>query len=71
MISAGEVKKSLVVSLWFVFLTFPIMVMRVDPVESTVHCGVGINVVYVIDRQLFALHHIQIPALTEKRDSNQ
>ncbi len=31
-----EVKKSLLVSLWFMFLTFPVMVIRVNPIEKTV-----------------------------------
>lgn len=32
----GELKKSLLVSCWFIFLTFPIMVIRVNPFEETV-----------------------------------
>ncbi|MBI4681585.1 MAG: branched-chain amino acid ABC transporter permease [Nitrospirae bacterium] len=32
----SEIKKSLLVSLWFMFLTFPIMVIRVNPVEKLV-----------------------------------
>jgi branched-chain amino acid transport system permease protein len=51
-ISAGELKKSLVVSLWFAFLTFPIMVVRVDPVESTVLWRWH-NMVYVIVGSFF------------------
>jgi len=31
-----EIKKGLLTSLWFVFLTFPIMVIKVDPIERTV-----------------------------------
>jgi branched-chain amino acid transport system permease protein len=31
-----ELKRSLLVSLWFVFLTFPIMVIKVDPIERVV-----------------------------------
>jgi branched-chain amino acid transport system permease protein len=31
-----EIKKSLLVSIWFMFLTFPIMVIRVNPIENIV-----------------------------------
>ncbi|MCP3866599.1 MAG: branched-chain amino acid ABC transporter permease [Gammaproteobacteria bacterium] len=31
-----ELKKSLLVSLWFAFLTFPLLVIKVDPIERTV-----------------------------------
>jgi len=36
MISRTEIKKSFFVSLWFMFLTFPIMVIRVNPIEKLV-----------------------------------
>ncbi|MET0106368.1 MAG: hypothetical protein ABW072_14680 [Sedimenticola sp.] len=36
MISLEEVKRSLKVSIWFAFLTFPIMVIKADPIEKTV-----------------------------------
>ncbi|MEJ1296385.1 MAG: branched-chain amino acid ABC transporter permease [Candidatus Sedimenticola sp. (ex Thyasira tokunagai)] len=36
MTSFSELKKSLIVSLWFSFLTFPIMVIKADPIEKTV-----------------------------------
>ncbi len=36
MISLKELKKGLLTSLWFVFLTFPIMVIKVDPFERTI-----------------------------------
>ena len=36
MISLAEIKKSLLVSLWFMFLTFPIMVIRVNTVENVI-----------------------------------
>jgi branched-chain amino acid transport system permease protein len=35
-LSFSEVKKSLLVSAWFMFLTFPIMVIRVNPIEKAV-----------------------------------
>ncbi|MBW2167099.1 MAG: branched-chain amino acid ABC transporter permease, partial [Deltaproteobacteria bacterium] len=36
MIKAQEIKKSFLVSIWFIFLTFPIMVIRVNPIEKVV-----------------------------------
>ncbi len=36
MVSFEEIKRSFLVSLWFVFLTFPIMVIRVNTIEKTV-----------------------------------
>ena len=36
MFSIEELKKSLLVSAWFAFLTFPLLVIRVDPIERTV-----------------------------------
>lgn len=36
MISLKESKRSLGVSLWFMFLTFPIMVIKVNPLEKTI-----------------------------------
>ncbi len=36
MIKASEIKKSLFVSLLFMFLTFPVMVIRVNPIENIV-----------------------------------
>lgn len=36
MISLEELKKSLQVSVWFAFLTFPILVIKADPIERTV-----------------------------------
>lgn len=32
----GEIKKSVLVSLWFMFLTFPIMVIKVNTIEDTI-----------------------------------
>lgn len=32
----SEIKKSLLVAIWFMFLTFPIMVIRVNPIEKAV-----------------------------------
>lgn len=36
MTAKGEIKKSILASLWFMFLTFPIMVIRVNTVENIV-----------------------------------
>lgn len=36
MMNLSELKKSLLVSLWFMFLTFPIMVIKVNTVEGTI-----------------------------------
>jgi len=36
MIKAQEIKKSFLVSIWFMFLTFPIMVIRVNPIEEVI-----------------------------------
>jgi branched-chain amino acid transport system permease protein len=37
MFNFQEIKRSFLISLWFVFLTFPIMVIRVNSIEKTVH----------------------------------
>lgn len=37
MFSFNELKKGFLISLWFVFLTFPIMVIKVDPLERIIH----------------------------------
>jgi branched-chain amino acid transport system permease protein len=36
MVKLSEIKKSFLVSLWFMFLTFPIMVIRVNPIEKLI-----------------------------------
>ncbi|SDP04927.1 high-affinity branched-chain amino acid ABC transporter permease LivM [Desulforhopalus singaporensis] len=36
MFTLKEIKKTVLISLWFVFLTFPLMVIKVDPIEKTV-----------------------------------
>jgi len=36
MFPVKELKRSFLISLWFAFLTFPIMVIKVDPIERTV-----------------------------------
>ena len=50
MITLQEIKKSFLVSLWFMFLTFPIMVIKVNTIEQTIDwrwwrmAGVGLAV---------------------------
>ena len=48
---ANELKKSLLASLWFMFLTFPIMVIRVNTVENIIEWRWA-NLFYHGDRQL-------------------
>jgi branched-chain amino acid transport system permease protein len=36
MLNFSEIRRSLLVSIWFMFLTFPIMVIRVNPIEGIV-----------------------------------
>jgi branched-chain amino acid transport system permease protein len=36
MLSIGEIKKALLTSIWFMFLTFPIMVIRVNTIYKTI-----------------------------------
>ncbi|MGC9325419.1 MAG: high-affinity branched-chain amino acid ABC transporter permease LivM [Desulfomonilia bacterium] len=43
---AREVGKSLLVSVWFMFLTFPIMVIKINPLERTINWR-WMNLVYV------------------------
>ena len=46
MFTIKEIKRSFFISLWFVFLTFPIMVIRVNSIEKTVHWRWE-NIIYV------------------------
>lgn len=56
MFSLKEIKKTLLISLWFVFLTFPIMVIKVDSIEKTIQwrwenalfVGIGVFIVRMI-----------------------
>lgn len=36
MVALNQIKKGVLTSLWFVFLTFPIVVIKVDPIERTI-----------------------------------
>lgn len=61
MIKLSEIKKSFLVSLWFMFLTFPIMVIRVNPIEKIVEwrwknlffVGIGSFLLSFVWRYLF------------------
>lgn len=46
MFNIQEIKRSFLVSIWFVFLTFPIMVIQVNSIEKTVEWR-WINVLYI------------------------
>lgn len=60
MFSLKELKKGVLTSLWFVFLTFPIIVIKADPIERTIawrwqnslYMGVGVFCVYFLMRFL-------------------
>jgi len=47
MFTFQELKRSALISLWFVFLTFPIMVVKVNSIEKTVQWR-WMNIVYVL-----------------------
>jgi branched-chain amino acid transport system permease protein len=47
MFTFQELKRSVLISLWFVFLTFPIMVVKVNSIEKTVQWR-WMNIVYVL-----------------------
>ena len=56
MFSFKKIRAGALISLWFVFLTFPIMVIKVDPLERIIHwrwnnavlVGIGTFVIYLI-----------------------
>src|SRR5210317_2548941 len=56
MFSIKEIKKTALISLWFIFLTFPIMVIKVDPIErivqwrwkNAIYVGIGIFCIRVL-----------------------
>jgi branched-chain amino acid transport system permease protein len=61
MIKLSEIKKSFLVSLWFMFLTFPIIVIRVNPIEKIIEwrwknlffVGIGSFLLSFVWRYLF------------------
>jgi branched-chain amino acid transport system permease protein len=56
MFSFNDIKKGALISLWFIFLTFPLMVIKVDPIEriiqwrwsNAIMVGVGTFAVYLL-----------------------
>ncbi len=56
MLSLNDIKKGGLISLWFIFLTFPIMVVKVDPLERIIRMrwqnalmvGVGTFLIYLL-----------------------
>ena len=56
MLSLNDIKKGGLISLWFIFLTFPIMVVKVDPLERIIRMrwqnalmvGVGTFFIYLL-----------------------
>jgi len=76
MLLVKEFKKALGVSLWFVFLTFPIMVIKVDPIEriirwrweNAVYIAIVSFLAYLVMR-FFQLRKLRIT--TKKKDSKK
>ncbi len=58
MITLHDIKKAFLVSLWFVFLTFPLMVIKINPYERIVswrwtnmlYVAAGSFVLYLLSR---------------------
>ncbi|HER62998.1 MAG TPA: branched-chain amino acid ABC transporter permease, partial [Desulfobacteraceae bacterium] len=58
MLTLRDIRSALLVSLWFVFLTFPLMVIKVDPIERLItwrwhnmlFVGAGSFVLYLVSR---------------------
>lgn len=62
MITFQDIQKAFLVALWFVFLTFPIMVIKVNPIERVVswrwanmlYIAVGSFILYLLSRAFLA-----------------
>ena len=71
MISMEELKRSFKASVWFMFLTFPILVIKVNPIEKTViwrwenmaFVGVGVFMLSILIRA-FYIHRERLRSLT-------
>jgi branched-chain amino acid transport system permease protein len=79
MFSFKEIKKTALISLWFVFLTFPIMVIKVDPIERIVrwrwenalYIGVGIFCLRFFIEFLKNRNNIRLAGKTEDEKEAQ
>ncbi|WP_136799263.1 ABC transporter permease subunit [Desulfosediminicola ganghwensis] len=77
MFSLNELKKGALISLWFVFLTFPIMVIKVDPIERIVQwrwtnalmVGIGTFIVYCIIQ--FAKYRKSLKSTEESEEDSK
>ncbi len=69
-----EIKKSLIMSLWFMILTFPIMVIKVNTIENTVFwrwgsligMGIGSFIMSTLWRYLLERKNMQSPLSSKK-----
>ncbi len=69
-----ELKKGVLISLWFVFLTFPVMVIKVDPIARTVtwrwmnalYMAVGTFIIYTLVQFFIKRRGRSKPASTQK-----
>ncbi len=77
MITFEEIKKSFLISLWFMFLTFPIMVIRVNTVENVVEwrwhnmavVGLGSFLLSFVWRYLFKLKERGLKSSIENKET--
>jgi branched-chain amino acid transport system permease protein len=78
MFSLKEIRKTALISLWFVFLTFPIMVIKVDPIErivrwrwdNAIYVGLGIFFLRLFIEYLKEKNNIrQAAKTTEEKES--
>ncbi|RKX84253.1 MAG: hypothetical protein DRP58_07500, partial [Spirochaetes bacterium] len=69
-----ELKKSVIISLWFMILTFPIMVIKVNTIENTVFwrwgsligMGIGSFIAATLWRYLLERKNMQNPLSSKK-----
>lgn len=79
MFSYQEIKKTALISLWFVFLTFPILVIKVDPIERIVewrwenalYIGVGIFLVRTLIEFIKDRNNKRLAAKSEEDNESQ
>jgi len=73
MLGFKEIKNGLLVSLWFVFLTFPLMVVKVDPVErivswrweNSIYVAIGTFVIYCVVKIIISTGPERMPSTKE------